>query len=196
MAKQANGGPGSIRRFHRLLVTAVTSPTFARDRRFSPHGGYLRKDFSPAAKIPGALQAGRTAERKGSLTARDIYWPISFPKGYSDEVQIIATVLSAIWKTNRISWPLPGPRRPWSLRYPLCGSHRRHPYRPVAGKLTAIPLRSKPRARRPRPGRRRQPRCGGHGRKEAPISSPRKFSFKPLNSPTNPFRNSSICSSN
>ncbi len=81
-----------------VLVTVVTQP-INRDINFFPLVvDYVEKMYA-AGRIPGSFfrrEIGRPSERE-TLCARLIDRPIRplFPKGFRDEVQVIATVLSA-----------------------------------------------------------------------------------------------------
>ena len=80
-----------------LLVTAVVEKEASPDRDFFPLTvNYQEKTYS-AGKIPGGFlkREARPSERE-TLTSRLIDRPIRplFPKGYTNEVQIIATVVS------------------------------------------------------------------------------------------------------
>lgn len=97
IARQADGavmvGMGDTR----ILVTAVAVRTAAEGQDFFPLTvNYQEKAFA-AGKIPGGFlkREGRPSEKE-TLTSRLIDRPIRplFPKGFLNEVQIIATVLS------------------------------------------------------------------------------------------------------
>ena len=65
---------------------------------FCPFPWNIRKKFTPPGRIPGNYfrrEIGRPSEKE-TLTARLIDRPIRplFPKGYKNEIQVIATVLS------------------------------------------------------------------------------------------------------
>ncbi|MDK2956734.1 MAG: polyribonucleotide nucleotidyltransferase [Desulfovibrionales bacterium] len=103
MARQANGAVlvqsgGTI-----VLVTAVTQP-LPEDRGFFPLTVNYQEMSYAAGRIPGSYfrrEVGRPSERE-TLVSRLIDRPIRpmFPKGFRDEVQIMATVLSAGKNTN------------------------------------------------------------------------------------------------
>ena len=81
-----------------LLVTAVTGPPRFSDIDFFPLSVEYRERHSAAGKFPGGFikREGRPSTKE-MVTARMIDRPIRplFPDGYFQEVQIIATVLSA-----------------------------------------------------------------------------------------------------
>ncbi len=81
-----------------VLVTAVTAPPRFEDIDFFPLSVEYRERQSAAGKFPGGFikREGRPSTKE-TLTARMIDRPIRplFPNGYFQEVQIIATVLSA-----------------------------------------------------------------------------------------------------
>jgi len=81
-----------------VLVSAVTAPPRFDDIDFFPLSVEYRERQSAAGKFPGGFikREGRPSTKE-TLTARTIDRPIRplFPEGYFQEVQIIATVLSA-----------------------------------------------------------------------------------------------------
>jgi polyribonucleotide nucleotidyltransferase len=81
-----------------VLVCAVSAPPRAEDIDFFPLSVEYREKQSAAGKFPGGFfkREGRPSTKE-TLTARMIDRPIRplFPEGYFDEVQIIASVLSA-----------------------------------------------------------------------------------------------------
>jgi len=81
-----------------VLVTAVAAPPRAEDIDFFPLSVEYRERHSAAGKFPGGFikREGRPTTKE-MLTARIIDRPIRplFPDGYFDEVQIVATVMSA-----------------------------------------------------------------------------------------------------
>ncbi|MCJ7728992.1 MAG: polyribonucleotide nucleotidyltransferase, partial [Sedimentisphaerales bacterium] len=81
-----------------VLVSAVKAPPRAEDIDFFPLSVEYREKQSAAGKFPGGFikREGRPSTKE-TLTARMIDRPLRplFPEGYFDEVQIIATVLSA-----------------------------------------------------------------------------------------------------
>ena len=81
-----------------VLVTAVCAPPRAEDIDFFPLSVEYREKQSAAGKFPGGFikREGRPSTKE-TLTARMIDRPLRplFPDGYFDEVQVIATVLSA-----------------------------------------------------------------------------------------------------
>jgi polyribonucleotide nucleotidyltransferase len=98
IAKQANGAVMVQYRDSIILVTAVAVENRREDLDYFPLTvDYQEKTFS-AGKIPGGFfkREGRSSEKE-IITSRCIDRPIRplFPEGYNDEVQIIATILSA-----------------------------------------------------------------------------------------------------
>ncbi len=103
MANQADGSiwvqsGGTV-----VLVTAVTQ-AMAQDKGFFPLVCHYQEMSYAAGRIPGGYfrrEIGRPSERE-TLVSRLIDRPIRplFPKGFKDEVQIIATVLSADRNVN------------------------------------------------------------------------------------------------
>lgn len=81
-----------------VLVTAVTAPPRFDDIDFFPLSVEYREKQSAAGKFPGGFikREGRPSTKE-TLTARQIDRPIRplFPEGYFQEVQVIASVLSA-----------------------------------------------------------------------------------------------------
>ena len=81
-----------------VLVTAVISPTFKEDQGFVPLTVDYRERAYAAGKIPGGFfkREGRPSDGE-ILSSRLIDRSIRplFPKGFRNEVQVIATVLSA-----------------------------------------------------------------------------------------------------
>ena len=80
-----------------ILVTAVGEKGQGKDRPFFPLTiNYQEKPYA-AGRIPGGFfkREGRPSEKE-TLTSRLIDRPIRplFPKGYRNEVQVIATVMS------------------------------------------------------------------------------------------------------
>jgi len=97
IARQAGGAVLVAHGDSHVLVTVVTAkPT--RDIGYFPLRVDYEERFYAAGKIPGGFfkREGRPSD-PAILTGRMIDRPIRplFPKGYNDEVQIIATVLSA-----------------------------------------------------------------------------------------------------
>ncbi len=80
-----------------LLVTAVAQRTAAEGRDFFPLTVNYQERTYAAGKIPGGFfrREGRPSEKE-TLTSRLIDRPIRplFPKGFKNEVQVIATVIS------------------------------------------------------------------------------------------------------
>jgi polyribonucleotide nucleotidyltransferase len=97
IARQATGAVMVSLGDTKVLVTAVgrTEPMVGRDF-FPLTVDYQEKTYA-AGKIPGGFfkREGRPSEKE-TLTARLIDRPLrpSFPKGYRNEVQVIATVVS------------------------------------------------------------------------------------------------------
>ena len=98
VAKQADGAVLVTYGETVVLVTAVVAPPRSEDIDFFPLSVEYRERQSAAGKFPGGFikREGRPSTKE-ILTARNIDRPIRplFPDGYFQEVQIIATVLSA-----------------------------------------------------------------------------------------------------
>jgi len=98
VAKQADGAVIVQYGDTLVLVAAVTAPPRFEDADFFPLSIEYREKQSAAGKFPGGFikREGRPSTKE-ILTARQIDRPIRplFPEGYSQEVQIIANVLSA-----------------------------------------------------------------------------------------------------
>lgn len=98
IAKQADGAVVVQYGDTVVLVTAVTAPPRAEDIDYFPLSVEYREKQSAAGKFPGGFikREGRPSTKE-ILTARQIDRPIRplFPEGYVQEVQVIATVLSA-----------------------------------------------------------------------------------------------------
>jgi polyribonucleotide nucleotidyltransferase len=98
VAKQANGAALVWYGETVVLVTAVVAPEVREGIDFVPLTVDYREKAYAAGKIPGGFfkREGRPSERE-VLTSRLIDRPIRplFPKGFAQETQIIATVLSA-----------------------------------------------------------------------------------------------------
>ena len=97
IARQAGGAVLVTHGDSQVLVTVVTAkPT--RDVGYFPLRVDYEERFYAAGKIPGGFfkREGRPSDA-AILTGRMIDRPIRplFPKGYNDEVQVVATVLSA-----------------------------------------------------------------------------------------------------
>ena len=98
LARQAHGAV-TVRSGDTVVLVTVVSKPLERDIDFMPLTvDYMEKPYSWGS-IPGNFfrrEIGRPSERE-TLTSRLIDRPIRplFPKGFRDEVQIIATVLSA-----------------------------------------------------------------------------------------------------
>ncbi|MBN2020946.1 MAG: polyribonucleotide nucleotidyltransferase [Sedimentisphaerales bacterium] len=98
IARQADGAVVVQYGETAVLVTAVSAPPRAEDIDFFPLSVEYREKQSAAGKFPGGFikREGRPSTKE-TLTARMIDRPLRplFPDGYFDEVQVIATVLSA-----------------------------------------------------------------------------------------------------
>jgi polyribonucleotide nucleotidyltransferase len=98
VAKQANGATLVWYGETVVLVTAVVAPEVREGIDFVPLTVDYREKAYAAGKIPGGFfkREGRPSEHE-VLTSRLIDRPIRplFPKGFSQETQVIATVLSA-----------------------------------------------------------------------------------------------------
>ena len=98
IAKQADGAVVVQYGDTVVLVAAVTAPPRFEDIDFFPLSVDYREKQSAAGKFPGGFikREGRPSTKE-ILTARQIDRPIRplFPKGYFQEVQIMANVLSA-----------------------------------------------------------------------------------------------------
>ena len=103
LAKQANGAVLASYGETAVLVTAVTSKTPREGRDFFPLTVDYQEMTYAAGKIPGGFfkREGRPSEKE-VLTSRFIDRPLRplFPKNYFNDVQIIATVLSADSENN------------------------------------------------------------------------------------------------
>jgi len=97
IARQASGAVIASLGDTVVLVTAVGNPNSDPNRGFFPLTVDYQEKTYAAGKIPGGFfkREGRPAEKE-TLTCRLIDRPLrpSFPKGFKQEVQIIATVLS------------------------------------------------------------------------------------------------------
>jgi polyribonucleotide nucleotidyltransferase len=98
LAKQAHGAVTVRYGDTIVLVTAVTAPPRIEAIDFFPLSVDYRERHSAAGKFPGGFikREGRPSTKE-MLTARIIDRPVRplFPEGYFEEVQIMATVLSA-----------------------------------------------------------------------------------------------------
>src|ERR1700720_2892543 len=98
LAKQADGAVVVRSGETMVLATAVGRPEAREGADFFPLTIDVEERMYAAGKIPGGFfkREGRASER-ATLTARMIDRPIRplWPKGYRNEVQCIATVLSA-----------------------------------------------------------------------------------------------------
>ena len=97
MARQADGAVYITYGETSILVTAVASRTLRPGQDFFPLSVHYQEKYFAAGKIPGGFfkREGKPTERD-TLTSRLIDRPIRplFPKGFLNEVQVIATVLS------------------------------------------------------------------------------------------------------
>ncbi len=97
IARQASGAVLVTHGDSQVLVTVVTAKA-TRDMGYFPLRVDYEERFYAAGKIPGGFfkREGRPSDA-AILTGRMIDRPIRplFPKGYDDEVQVVATVLSA-----------------------------------------------------------------------------------------------------
>ena len=97
LAKQANGAVLMRCEDTMVLVTAVAREETRENQDFFPLTVDVEERMYAAGKIPGGfIKRESRPSDKATLTARQIDRPIrpSFPKGFMNEVQIIATVLS------------------------------------------------------------------------------------------------------
>jgi len=98
MARQAHGAVVVTYGETVVLVAAVVAPPRGEDVDFFPLSVDYRERISAAGKFPGGFikREGRPSTKE-ILTARNIDRPLRplFPDGYFNEVQIMATVLSA-----------------------------------------------------------------------------------------------------
>jgi len=97
VARQADGAVLVTMEETSVLVTAVGRREARPDQSFFPLTVNLQEKFYAAGRIPGGFfkREGRPTE-KDTLTSRLIDRPIRplFPKGFMNEVQVIATVVS------------------------------------------------------------------------------------------------------
>jgi polyribonucleotide nucleotidyltransferase len=98
MARQAHGAVVVKYGETMVLVTAVVAPPRSEEIDFFPLSVEYREKHSAAGKFPGGFikREGRPSTKE-TLTARMIDRPIRplFPDGYFQEVQVVASVLSA-----------------------------------------------------------------------------------------------------
>ena len=98
IARQAHGAVVATMGETMVLVTAVTAPPRFEDIDYFPLSVDYREKYSAAGKFPGGFmkREGRPTTKE-ILTARMIDRPIRplFPEGYFEEVQIMASVISA-----------------------------------------------------------------------------------------------------
>ena len=97
VARQANGSVVCSMGETVVLVTCVASKTADENRDFFPLTVDYQERTYAAGKIPGGFfkREGRPSEKE-TLTSRLIDRPVRplFPKGFKNEVQIVATVMS------------------------------------------------------------------------------------------------------
>jgi polyribonucleotide nucleotidyltransferase len=97
IARQANGAVTVTYGESTVLVTAVAEKSSKPGQDFFPLSVHYQEKYFAAGKIPGGFfkREGKPTERD-TLTSRLIDRPIRplFPKGFLNETQIIATVLS------------------------------------------------------------------------------------------------------
>lgn len=98
IARQAHGAVVAQLGQTMVLVTVVSAPPRSEEIDYFPLSVEYREKYSAAGRFPGGFikREGRPTTKE-ILTARMIDRPIRplFPEGYFDEVQVIATVLSA-----------------------------------------------------------------------------------------------------
>jgi polyribonucleotide nucleotidyltransferase len=97
LAKQANGAVLVRCEETVVLATAVAREDMRENQDFFPLTVDVEERMYAAGKIPGGfIKRESRPSDKATLTARQIDRPIrpSFPKGFMNEVQVIATVLS------------------------------------------------------------------------------------------------------
>ena len=98
VARQAHGAVIAQMGETMVLVTAVTAPPRFEDIDYFPLSVDYREKYSAVGKFPGGFmkREGRPTTKE-ILTARTIDRPIRplFPEGYFNEVQIMASVISA-----------------------------------------------------------------------------------------------------
>ncbi len=103
LAKQADGAVVVTSGATMVLVTAVASKEAKEDIDFFPLSVEYREKYYAAGKIPGGFfkREGKPREKE-ILTSRLIDRPIRplFPDGFLNEVQVIATVISADKKND------------------------------------------------------------------------------------------------
>ncbi|PKL95510.1 MAG: polyribonucleotide nucleotidyltransferase, partial [Gammaproteobacteria bacterium HGW-Gammaproteobacteria-8] len=97
LARQATGAVLVTMGDTVVLVTAVARPDAKPGQAFFPLTVNYQEKFYSAGKIPGGFfkREGRPTEKE-TLTSRLIDRPLRplFPKGFMNEVQVIATVMS------------------------------------------------------------------------------------------------------
>lgn len=97
IARQADGAVMATIGGTTVLCTAVAAKSIREGQDFFPLGVFYQEKSFAAGKIPGGFfkREGRPSEKE-TLTSRLIDRPIRplFPKGFLNEVQVIATVLA------------------------------------------------------------------------------------------------------
>lgn len=97
MARQADGSVLATVGGTTVLCTVVGSKTMREGQDFFPLSVHYQEKTYAAGKIPGGFfkREGRPSEKE-TLTSRLIDRPIRplFPKGFLNEVQVMATVIS------------------------------------------------------------------------------------------------------
>ena len=128
-----------------VLVAAVVAPPRSEDIDFFPLSVEYRERHSAAGKFPGGFikREGRPSTKE-TLTSRMIDRPLRplFPDGYFNEVQIIASVLSADKENDPDVPAMIGAVQ----RYPLARCHSTVPQAPagsdalMASLLSILPM--------------------------------------------------------
>jgi polyribonucleotide nucleotidyltransferase len=128
IAKQASGAVIVQYGETIVLVTAVSSHDERPGIDFLPLTVEYQEKIYAAGRIPGNYfrrEIGRPSEKE-TLTSRLIDRPIRplFPKGYSSEIQVIATVLSMDQENDPDMLAMIGASAALgNFRYPVCRSH-------------------------------------------------------------------------
>ena len=106
LARQAHGAV-TLRMGDTLVLVTVCTSSPREGINFFPLSVDFEERFYAAGKIPGSFfrREGRPST-EATLTARLTDRPIRplFPKGFRNEVQVVATVLSADLENPRIFW--------------------------------------------------------------------------------------------
>jgi polyribonucleotide nucleotidyltransferase len=130
LARQATGAVLVTMGDTVVLVTAVARPEAKPGQSFFPLTVNYQEKFYAAGKIPGGFfkREGRPTEKE-TLTSRLIDRPIRplFPKGFLNEVQVIATVMSLNPEVDGTSGHDRRIGRAGHLRRSLPGPDRRRP---------------------------------------------------------------------